>query len=100
MKLRVAHSPAPGLTEMVELELADGATVADALLTVDAAARWPALSQCSLAVWNRRASLDTVLKDGDRVDVLRPLVADPKESRKQRYRATPGRQGGIERGRR
>jgi putative ubiquitin-RnfH superfamily antitoxin RatB of RatAB toxin-antitoxin module len=100
MKVRVAHSPGPGATDWVDLELPEGATVADALQAAGAAARWPALPACSLAVWNRRARPESRLCDGDRVDVLRPLTADPKESRRQRYRATPGRQGGIERGRR
>jgi putative ubiquitin-RnfH superfamily antitoxin RatB of RatAB toxin-antitoxin module len=99
LKIQVAHSSAPGATDLIDLEMHTGATVADALAAVDAASRWPALPQCTLAVWNRRAQLRTLLRDGDRVEVLRPLTADPKESRRQRYRATPGRQGGIERGR-
>jgi putative ubiquitin-RnfH superfamily antitoxin RatB of RatAB toxin-antitoxin module len=97
MKVQVAHSPAPGETVLVELDLPSGSTVAGALAAVDAATRWPSFAHCTLAVWNRRAQASTVLRDGDRVEVLRPLTADPKESRRQRYRATPGRQGGIER---
>jgi hypothetical protein len=34
--------------------------------------------------------LDTVLRDGDRVEVYRPLVADPKEVRRQRARRRTG----------
>ena len=37
-----------------------------------------------LAVYGRAATLDTVLRDGDRLEVLRPLSADPKQSRRDR----------------
>jgi putative ubiquitin-RnfH superfamily antitoxin RatB of RatAB toxin-antitoxin module len=36
--------------------------------------------------FGRRVSLDTPLADGDRVEILRPLAADPKEARRQRAR--------------
>jgi uncharacterized protein len=99
LRVTVMHSPAAGLTERVELELDAGSRVADALRTCGAADRWPSFPTCSLAIWNRRATADHPLRDGDRIDVLRPLTVDPKESRRQRYRKTPGRQGGIERSR-
>jgi hypothetical protein len=37
-------------------------------------------------------TLDTVLRDGDRVEIYRPLLADPKETRRRRAgRADPPR---------
>jgi uncharacterized protein len=99
VRVTVWHSPSAGVTERVDLSLPAGATVADALAACDAAVRWPGLSGFTLAVWNRRVQPDHGLRDGDRIDVLRPLTVDPKESRRQRYRKTPGRQGGIERSR-
>lgn len=59
------------------LELPEGATVADAFA---AAGREPA----SAAVFGERVDATTVLSDGDRVEVLRPLIADPKEARRRR----------------
>jgi putative ubiquitin-RnfH superfamily antitoxin RatB of RatAB toxin-antitoxin module len=35
-------------------------------------------------VWGRWATLDSVLRDGDRVEIYRPLQADPKEVRRRR----------------
>ncbi|MDE2078239.1 MAG: RnfH family protein [Burkholderiales bacterium] len=40
-----------------------------------------------VGVWGRRAELDHVLRDRDRVEVYRGLKVDPKEARRQRYRA-------------
>jgi putative ubiquitin-RnfH superfamily antitoxin RatB of RatAB toxin-antitoxin module len=37
-----------------------------------------------VGIWNRNAKLDTVVRDGDRVEMYRPLVVDPKEARRIR----------------
>ena len=37
-------------------------------------------------IWGRVAPLDTPLRDGDRVELTRGLLVDPKEARRQRYR--------------
>ena len=62
------------------LELVDGATVGDALercgLRLD--------EVVALAVHGLRVERDAVLCDGDRVELLRPLQADPKEARRRR----------------
>ncbi|MCY7295804.1 RnfH family protein [Alteromonas sp. a30] len=37
-----------------------------------------------VGIWNRTCKLQDVLKDGDRVEIYRPLIADPKEARRAR----------------
>lgn len=37
-----------------------------------------------VGVYSRPVKLDDVLQDGDRVEIYRPLIADPKEMRRQR----------------
>lgn len=37
-----------------------------------------------VGVWNRTCKLDTELRDGDRIEIYRPLIADPKEVRRKR----------------
>jgi putative ubiquitin-RnfH superfamily antitoxin RatB of RatAB toxin-antitoxin module len=62
-----------------------GATVADAIrasgvereLGIDASA-------LSVGVWSKPVSRDTRLAAGDRVEIYRALVADPKEARRRR----------------
>jgi putative ubiquitin-RnfH superfamily antitoxin RatB of RatAB toxin-antitoxin module len=37
-----------------------------------------------VGVWGKLKTLDTVLRERDRVEVYRALIADPKESRRKR----------------
>jgi len=71
-----------------KLELPEAATVADALAAADLAARVPglALDPTRLAVFGKSATLETVLHDRDRVEILRPLQVDPKQARRRRAR--------------
>jgi putative ubiquitin-RnfH superfamily antitoxin RatB of RatAB toxin-antitoxin module len=65
--------------------IAPGSTLADALaqsMIESVIAADP--KSLGLAVFGRRATMDTVLVDGDRVELLRPLVVDPKEARRRR----------------
>jgi putative ubiquitin-RnfH superfamily antitoxin RatB of RatAB toxin-antitoxin module len=42
------------------------------------------LSKNKVGIFGKAAKLDTLLGDGDRVEIYRPLIADPKEARKKR----------------
>ena len=68
------------------VELADVATVEEAVMASGLLALVPELQLESMRVgiWNRNAKLDTAVRDGDRVEVYRPLVIDPKEARRIR----------------
>ena len=71
----------PGRVERRALELADGATVAEAI----AAANLPGSADCpAVAVHGLLARPAQVLEDNDRVELLRPLLADPKDNRRRR----------------
>lgn len=72
----------PGRHELMALTLGEGATVGDAL----AAAGWTAEA---VAVFGTRAVPADVLREGDRIEVLRPLEVDPKQARRQRAQARP-----------
>jgi putative ubiquitin-RnfH superfamily antitoxin RatB of RatAB toxin-antitoxin module len=85
----VAYSPAPEQVDHVSLSLPAGATVEDALRASGLLERHPALDLGvqKIGVWGKLRSLGDVLRDGDRVEVYRPLKVDPKEARRQRYRS-------------
>jgi putative ubiquitin-RnfH superfamily antitoxin RatB of RatAB toxin-antitoxin module len=70
----------PRRHEEVLLALPDAATVADALL----ASGFDQAGVDGYAVFGERATIDDVLSDGDRVELLRPLQMDPKEARRRR----------------
>lgn len=76
------------------LELAPGATVADALAASEVLRHHPELGPApAVGIHSRRARPDQLLRDGDRVEVYRPLTLDPKEARRRRAAAAASRQG-------
>lgn len=66
--------------------LAEGATVEQAIAASGLELQVPGLvvDARRLAIYGKPATLQTVLRDGDRVEILRPLLADPKDVRRQR----------------
>ena len=81
----------PDRRESLRLRLPEGSSVGDALrLAADQgfAAAAEAAVDC-VAVFGRSANAATRLHAGDRIEILRPLLADPKERR----RARAGRRG-------
>lgn len=42
------------------------------------------LSECRVGIYGKLKTLDTVLRQHDRVEIYRPLIADPKDSRRKR----------------
>lgn len=77
----------------VPLALPAGATVADALAAADVPGKVPGavVDAERLAVFGRPVAPTALLADGDRVEVLRPLQADPRQAR--RARAGQARRG-------
>lgn len=89
LRVDLVYAPAPGVIERVSLVLPEGATVRDAVLRSEVLERHPALQRdweraCSL--YGRLVPPETPLADGDRVELTRPLIADPKAVRRRRAR--------------
>ena len=68
------------------LRLEAGATIADALKVSGLAHEVPGidLSAMAVGIYGKKKTLDTVLREHDRVEVYRPLLADPKNARRRR----------------
>lgn len=81
----------PDCQVVVPIELTSGAVVEDAICASGLLSRFPAieLGVNALGIWGVQCALDTVLSAGDRVEVYRPLLKDPKQQR--RDRVTPDR---------
>jgi putative ubiquitin-RnfH superfamily antitoxin RatB of RatAB toxin-antitoxin module len=94
--VEVAYSPAPRRVDLVALTLPIGSTVGAAMAASGLLARHavPAEPAPALAVWGRLVTADTPLRMHDRVELLRPLLVDPKEARRQRYRTQAERRPG------
>lgn len=76
----------PERQEIVELKLPPGSTVQQAVEASGLLQRHPEidLAKVKVGVYGKLARLDTALRERDRVEIYRPLIADPKEVRKQR----------------
>ena len=81
----------PARQEVVEVELAEGATAAAALQASGLEGRFPELDWRSmrLGIWSRPCEPHAPLREGDRVEIHRPLAADPKASRRRRAKLRP-----------
>ena len=83
MRVHVAYV-APGVERLVAVDVAAGATVADAVRASGIAVSGDVPPDRVYAIFGQRADADTPLRDGDRVDITRPLVCDPKRVRRER----------------
>ncbi len=70
------------------VDLADGGTVREAIEQSGVLGEYPQIDlvRDRVGVYGRLVALDDVLREGDRVEILRPLVADPKAARRRRAR--------------
>lgn len=70
---------------LVALTLPAGTTALGAVLASNIAAEFPqhAFDNPKLGVFAQRVTHDYVVKEGDRIEVYRPLTADPREVRRQ-----------------
>ena len=78
-----------------------GSAGADAAVHDDQGDDWPAaaVAAAEFGLWGRPAAGQTLLQDGDRIEIYRPLRVDPKVARRERYRqrskkASNGLEGG------
>lgn len=72
--------------ELVTVNLRDGATLKDALDASGLLQKYPEidLAKNKFGIYAKLSKPDALLRDRDRVEIYRPLIADPKEMRKQR----------------
>ena len=85
IKVEVAYA-LPDKQAIVEVEVAPGTTAAEAVQQSNIAAKFDNIdiSNAKLGIFGKGVANTLVLKAGDRVEVYRPLIADPKEIRKER----------------
>jgi putative ubiquitin-RnfH superfamily antitoxin RatB of RatAB toxin-antitoxin module len=79
LKIEVVYAR-PGRQARYVLELPDGATVGEAIARSGALADFPEidLRRNRVGIYGRLVPLAARVDDGDRVEILRPLVADPR----------------------
>jgi len=84
IRVEVAYA-LPGRQSILSIKLPEGSTVEQAILASGIRDLYPEidLNAQKVGIFGRLSGLDEVLKAGDRVEIYRPLKADPKEVRRR-----------------
>ena len=90
MIVEVAYA-LPDKQSLVSLEVEEGTTIKEAIEASGVLDTYDQidLTRDKVGIFSKFATLDTVLREKDRVEIYRPLIADPKQVRKER--ATKGK---------
>jgi putative ubiquitin-RnfH superfamily antitoxin RatB of RatAB toxin-antitoxin module len=97
IQVTVVYSAGPRQVLEIPLELADNASVLEALQASGVLQRFTGLDQgtATVGVWGRKADLRQALRDQDRVEIYRPLKVDPKVARRERFAKQGARTTGL-----
>jgi putative ubiquitin-RnfH superfamily antitoxin RatB of RatAB toxin-antitoxin module len=76
----------PEKQALLEVVVEQGTTVEQAILASGIVKRFPDINLeiLKVGIWNRTCKLTDIPKKGDRIEIYRPLIADPKEARRRR----------------
>jgi hypothetical protein len=85
MHITVAYAP-PDEQIIIDLDVEPGITVNMAIERSGILERYPEidLAENKVGVFGKLGRLEDVLNEGDRVEIYRKLIADPKQARRQR----------------
>lgn len=92
--------PLPHEQILFQLEVKAGMTIRDGIEASGVLVHYPELDVDTMKVglFGKMAPMKTVLRAKDRIEIYRPLIADPKEVRKQRAAAGKAMKKGGETG--
>lgn len=76
----------PQKQEVLSLKIRPGAVVSEAIARSGILRDFPEidLASAKVGIYGKLVKLDAVLRDKDRIEIYRPLIADPKEIRRKR----------------
>ncbi|PLW70522.1 RnfH family protein [Pseudohalioglobus lutimaris] len=97
MSVEVAFA-LPDKQSIVEVQVAEGTTALEAAQQSGIAGMYEEidLDNAKLGIFSKPVAPQQVLREGDRVEIYRPLIADPKEVRKARAARAKARREGKE----
>merc|ERR1711974_90199 len=85
ISVEVAHA-LPTKQSIVELAVKSDSSVEEVIAASNIQTLYPdiELDKAKVGIWSRVVKLRDKVKEGDRIEIYRPLIADPKEVRKRR----------------
>ena len=71
---------------LITLDVEQGTTIEQAVNLSGVLKKYPEidLTKNKLGIFGKATKMDQTLRDKDRIEIYRPLIADPKESRRKR----------------
>ena len=74
----------PERQELLEIDVEEGATVADVIARSGLSRHFPGQDFATLqaGIWGKIVARDELVREGDRVELYRALEIDPKEARR------------------
>lgn len=80
----------PNEQEVITLSVAPNTSVGTAIIASKILDKYPAidLTKNKLGIYGKLCKLDTIVEEFDRIEIYRPLVAEPREIRKKLAAAT------------
>ena len=96
LQVEVAYAE-PERQALLQVEVPAGSTVGQAIDLSGIREQFADLriEADAVGIFSRKVPLDHVLQDGDRVEIYRPLIADPKEARRERANSSSRKPGGA-----
>jgi putative ubiquitin-RnfH superfamily antitoxin RatB of RatAB toxin-antitoxin module len=93
----LSWSPAPREVFGQALQLPEGATVQDAVAASELPKLFPVMDWSALTpgIWGRATDWSVALRQGDRIELCRPLKVDPKVARRERFKRQGARTTGL-----
>ena len=88
MRIEIVYAT-PSRQELVELQVESHLSVADAIRRSGIERQFPDddLATADVGVWGRIVLRESMVGDGDRIEIYRPLQRDPREARRLRAEA-------------
>jgi putative ubiquitin-RnfH superfamily antitoxin RatB of RatAB toxin-antitoxin module len=85
IKITLCYAPA-SQPILHALEVEQGTTIGQAIEISGILQEAPEINLVTMPVgtYGKKKTLDTVLRDRDRIEIYRPLIADPKDARRRR----------------
>ena len=76
----------PDTVHVKQMQITDGSTIMDAITRSGILETCPEidLEKNRVGIFSQLKDLDTRITDGDRVEIYRPLIANPKDARRKR----------------
>ncbi|MFG5777457.1 RnfH family protein [Comamonas sp. J-3] len=84
-----------GQVRSVLLQLPAGSSLGAALAAASAQSSQAFAAEQDAGIWGRQRPRETLLADGDRVELYQPLLVDPKKARRERFAKQGARRAGL-----